>query len=721
MFEVFRKELMWGGRRLVLETGKVARQANGAVMATYGDTTVLCTAVANKQQKPGQDFFPLTVNYQEKTFAAGKIPGGFFKREGRPSEKEVLTSRLIDRPIRPLFAQGFLNETQVVCTVLSHDLENDPDIVALVGASAALTLSGIPFLGPIGGARVGYIDGQYVVNPKLDELPNSQLELIVAGTTEGVLMVESEAKELSEDVMLGAVMFGHKSFQPVIQAIVELAEAAAKEPWNMPEKPANAATIEQKVRDAVSTDIAAAYAEVQKQARSQRLDAAKAKLAEIFTDEAEKTLAAKCFKQLEKDIVRGAIIDGKPRIDGRDTKTVRPISVEVGVLPRAHGSALFTRGETQSLGVTTLGTGQDEQIIDALEGEYRSNFLLHYNFPPYSTGEAGRMGSPGRREIGHGKLAWRAVHPLLPEKEKFPYTIRVVSEITESNGSSSMATVCSSSLSLMDAGVPLKHPVAGIAMGLIKEGDDYIVLTDIAGVEDHLGDMDFKVAGTENGITALQMDIKITSITEEIMRVALHQAQGGRMHILGEMSKALDAAREAVSTNAPRITTITIPKDKIREVIGSGGKVIREICEVTGAKVDIEDDGTIKVAAVDADAAKAAIDWIRGIVAEPELGVIYTGKVVKTVDFGAFVNFLGARDGLVHISELAPQRVGKTTDVVKVGDQVKVKVLGFDDRGKVKLSMKQVDQATGEDISAKLSEERRHREEGKTAQPQVAD
>jgi polyribonucleotide nucleotidyltransferase len=721
MFEVFRKELMWGGRRLVLETGKVARQANGAVMATYGDTTVLCTAVANKQQKPGQDFFPLTVNYQEKTFAAGKIPGGFFKREGRPSEKEVLTSRLIDRPIRPLFAQGFLNETQVVCTVLSHDLENDPDIVALVGASAALTLSGIPFLGPIGGARVGYIDGQYVVNPKLDELPNSQLELIVAGTTEGVLMVESEAKELSEDVMLGAVMFGHKSFQPVIQAIVELAEAAAKEPWNMPEKPANAATIEQKVRDAVSTDIAAAYAEVQKQARSQRLDAAKAKLAEIFTDEAEKTLAAKCFKQLEKDIVRGAIIDGKPRIDGRDTKTVRPISVEVGVLPRAHGSALFTRGETQSLGVTTLGTGQDEQIIDALEGEYRSNFLLHYNFPPYSTGEAGRMGSPGRREIGHGKLAWRAVHPLLPEKEKFPYTIRVVSEITESNGSSSMATVCSSSLSLMDAGVPLARPVAGIAMGLIKEGEKFAVLSDILGDEDHLGDMDFKVAGTEKGVTALQMDIKITSITEEIMRVALHQAQGGRMHILGEMSKALDAAREAVSTNAPRITTITIPKDKIREVIGSGGKVIREICEVTGAKVDIEDDGTIKVAAVDADAAKAAIDWIRGIVAEPELGVIYTGKVVKTVDFGAFVNFLGARDGLVHISELAPQRVGKTTDVVKVGDQVKVKVLGFDDRGKVKLSMKQVDQATGEDISAKLSEERRHREEGKTAQPQVAD
>jgi polyribonucleotide nucleotidyltransferase len=715
MFEVFRKELMWGGRRLVLETGKVARQADGAVMATYGETTVLCTAVAMKQAKPGQDFFPLTVNYQEKTFAAGKIPGGFFKREGRPSEKEILTSRLIDRPIRPLFASGFLNETQVVCTVLSHDLENDPDIVALVGASAALTLSGIPFLGPIGGARVGYIDGQYVLNPKLDELPNSQLDLVVAGTMDGVLMVESEAKELSEDVMLGAVMFGHRSFQPVLQAIVELAEAAAKEPWSLPEKPVSAATIEAKLRGAVASDLASAYAEQQKQARSNKLDAAKAKIADLFSDEAERALAGKIFKKLEKDIVRTAIIEGKARIDGRDTKTVRPIAVEVGVLPRAHGSALFTRGETQSLAVATLGTGQDEQIIDALEGEYRAHFLLHYNFPPYSTGEAGRMGSPGRREIGHGKLAWRAVHPLLPEKEKFPYTIRVVSEITESNGSSSMASVCGASLSLMDAGVPLTRPVAGIAMGLIKEGEKFAVLSDILGDEDHLGDMDFKVAGTEQGVTALQMDIKITSITEEIMRVALTQAQAGRMHILGEMSKALSAAREAVSTNAPRVTTITIPKDKIREVIGSGGKVIREICEVTGAKIDIEDDGTIKVAAVDADASRAAIDWIRGIVAEPELGVIYSGKVVKTVDFGAFVNFLGARDGLVHISELASQRVGKTTDVVKVGDQVKVKVLGFDDRGKVKLSMKQVDQATGEDISAKLAEERRPREDTKAA------
>ncbi len=703
MFEVFRKELMWGGRRLVLETGKVARQANGAVMATYGETTVLCTVVGAKQLKPGQGFFPLTVNYQEKTFAAGKIPGGFFKREGRPSEKEVLTSRLIDRPIRPLFAPGFLNEVQVVCTVLSHDLENDPDMVALVGASAALTLSGLPFFGPIAGCRVGYINGEYVLNPKLDELPKSSLELVVAGTTEGVLMVESEAKELSEDVMLGAVMFGHRSFQPVLQAIIELAESAAKEPWALPEKPANAATIEEKVRAAVASDLTAAYGEQQKQTRSNKLDAAKSKVTALFTDEAEKNLAGKVFKELEKDIVRGAILDGKPRIDGRDTKTVRQISVDVGVLPRAHGSALFTRGETQSLGVATLGTGQDEQIIDALEGEYRSNFLLHYNFPPYSTGETGRMGSPGRREIGHGKLAWRAVHPLLPEKEKFPYTIRVVSEITESNGSSSMATVCSTSLSLMDAGVPLLRPVAGIAMGLIKEGEKFAVLSDILGDEDHLGDMDFKVAGTEKGITALQMDIKITSITEEIMRVALGQAQGGRIHILGEMSKALEAAREGVSSNAPRITTITVPKDKIREVIGSGGKVIREICETTGAKIDIEDDGTIKVAAVDETASKAAIDWIRGIVAEPELGVVYTGKVVKTVDFGAFVNFLGAKDGLVHISELAASRVAKTTDVVKVGDAVKVKVLGFDDRGKVKLSMKQVDQATGEDISGKAA------------------
>ncbi|HEV2161072.1 MAG TPA: polyribonucleotide nucleotidyltransferase [Stellaceae bacterium] len=713
MFDVYRKELNWGGRRLVLETGRIARQADGAVLATYGETSVLCTVVGARQAKPGQDFFPLTVNYQEKTFAAGKIPGGFFKREGRPSEKEVLTSRLIDRPIRPLFAPGFLNEVQVICTVLSHDLENDPDIVALVGTSAALTLSGIPFMGPIGGARVGYIDGQYVLNPKIDDVKNSALDLIVAGTRDGVLMVESEAKELSEDVMLGAVMFGHKGFQPVIDAVIDLAESAAKEPWPLPDIDAQKTAIEGKLAPAVSADIGAAYAERQKQTRSKMLDAVRAKLVDLFPDEAERPVAGKVLKSLEADIVRTAILKGQPRIDGRDTRSIRPISVEVGVLPRAHGSALFTRGETQSLVVTTLGTGEDEQIIDALEGEFRQNFLLHYNFPPYSTGEAKRMGSPGRREIGHGKLAWRAVHPLLPTAESFPYTIRVVSEITESNGSSSMASVCGASLSLMDAGVPLKRPVAGIAMGLIKEASGYAVLSDILGDEDHLGDMDFKVAGTEQGVTALQMDIKITSITEEIMRVALAQARDGRMHILGEMSRALEHAREGVSQNAPRITTISIPKDKIREVIGSGGKVIREICEVTGAKIDIEDDGTIKVAAVDADASKAAIDWIKGIVAEPEVNMIYSGKVVKTMDFGAFVNFLGAKDGLVHISELAPHRVGKVTDVVKVGDPVKVKVLGFDDRGKVKLSMKQVDQATGEDIGAKLADERRQRDAAK--------
>jgi polyribonucleotide nucleotidyltransferase len=704
MFEVYRKELNWGGRRLVLETGKLARQADGAVLATYGETTVLCTAVAMKVQKAGQDFFPLTVNYQEKTFAAGKIPGGFFKREGRPSEKETLTSRLIDRPIRPLFAPGFLNETQVVCTVLSHDLENDPDIVSMIGASAALTISGIPFLGPIGGARVGYIDGQYVLNPTLAQLPQSKLDLVVAGTMQGVLMVESEAHELPEDVMLGAVTFGHREFQPVIQAIIELAETCAKEPWAMAPPPVDLAEVEAKLRQDIGPLVAEAYRQQGKQERSDRLDAAKARIAELFEDEARRQVAAKLFKDLEKEIVRGAILAGERRIDGRDNRTVRPIAAEVGILPRAHGSALFTRGETQALVVATLGTGQDEQIIDALEGEYRENFMLHYNFPPYSTGEAGRLGSPGRREIGHGKLAWRAVRPLLPPKDSFPYTIRVVSEITESNGSSSMASVCGASLSLMDAGVPMPRPVAGIAMGLIKEKDGFVVLSDILGDEDHLGDMDFKVAGTERGVTALQMDIKITSITEEIMRVALDQAKEGRAHILGEMAKALTGAREEVSGNAPRITTLSIPRDKIREVIGTGGKVIREITETTGAKIDIEDDGTVKVAAVDAGAAQAAIDWIRGIVAEPEVGGIYTGKVVKLVDFGAFVNFLGSRDGLVHISELAPQRVGKVGDVVKMGDTVKVKVLGFDDRGKVKLSMRQVDQETGEDLGNRRQE-----------------
>src|SRR5579863_5161065 len=699
MFNKVIRELNWGGRRLVLETGRIARQADGAVLATYGETTVLCTAVAAKSAKPGQDFFPLTVNYQEKTFAAGKIPGGFFKREGRPTEKETLTSRLIDRPIRPLFVAGFRNETQVVCTVLSHDLENDPDIVAMVGASAALTISGIPFMGPIAGARVGYVDGQYLINPTAADLERSQLDLVMAGTQEGVLMVESEAQELSEEVMLGAVTFGHKGFQPVIDAIIELAETCAKEPWSLAEPPAEKAQVEEKLRAEIGPVLAAAYKEQGKQERTNRLEAAKHQAVGLFPDNpAHAELAAKLFKDLEKDIVRGAIIRGEPRIDGRDTKTVRPITAEVGVLPRTHGSALFTRGETQALVVATLGTGQDEQIIDALEGEYRQHFMLHYNFPPYSTGEAGRMGSPGRREIGHGKLAWRAVRPLLPPKESFPYTIRVVSEITESNGSSSMASVCGASLSLMDAGVPLARPIAGIAMGLIKEPEGFAVLSDILGDEDHLGDMDFKVAGTERGVTALQMDIKITSITEEIMRAALAQAKDGRAHILGEMAKALTGARDEVSENAPRITTISIPKDKIREVIGSGGKVIREITETTGAKIDITDDGTIKVAAVDSNAAKAAIDWIRGIVAEPELGAIYNGKVVKVVDFGAFVNFLGAKDGLVHISELAQQRVGKVADVVKMGDQVKVKVLGFDDRGKVKLSMRQVDQQTGEDL-----------------------
>jgi len=704
MFHVYRKELNWGGRRLMLETGQIARQADGAVLATYGETTVLCTAVAVKSARPGQDFFPLTVNYQEKTFAAGKIPGGFFKREGRPSEKETLVSRLIDRPLRPLFASGFVNETQVVCTVLSHDLENDPDIVAMIGASAALTISGIPFLGPIAGARVGYVEGNYVLNPILSQLSRSELDLVVAGTSEGVLMVESEAKELPEHIMLGAVTFGHREFQPVIQAIIDLAETCAREPWSLPPKPPELEEIGARLRDAVGPLIEAAYATLGKQDRSNRLDEAKAKLTELFPDEAQYAVALKLFKDIEKEIVRGAILRDGHRIDGRDTRTVRPISCDVGILPRAHGSALFTRGETQALVVATLGTGQDEQVIDALEGEYRENFMLHYNMPPYATGEAGRMGSPGRREVGHGKLAWRAIHPLLPTKESFPYTIRVVSEITESNGSSSMASVCGASLALMDAGVPLPRSVAGIAIGLIKEPEGFAVLSDILGDEDHLGDMDFKVAGTEQGVTALQMDIKITSITEEIMRIALDQARDGRNHILGEMAKALTGARDTVSNNAPRITSFSIPKEKIREVIGSGGKVIREITETTGAKIDIDDDGTIKVAAVDGDAAHAAIDWIRGIVAEPELGVIYNGKVVKVVDFGAFVNFLGSRDGLVHISELAPQRVGKVADVVKLGDNVKVKVLGFDDRGKVKLSMRQVDQETGEDLGSRRPE-----------------
>ncbi|HKU99116.1 MAG TPA: polyribonucleotide nucleotidyltransferase [Vineibacter sp.] len=699
MFDVYRKELDWAGRKLVLETGKIARQADGAVMAHLGGTSVLAAVVAAKEARPGIDFFPLTVNYQEKAFAAGKIPGGFFKREGRPSEKEILVSRLIDRPIRPLFHESFRNETLVVVTVLSHDMENDPDIVSLVAASAALTISGIPFLGPIGAARVGRIDGQYVINPTLAQMEQSELDLVVAGTKEGVLMVESEAKELPEDVMLGAVMAGHRSFQPVIDAIIQLAEHCAKEPWPLSEPSADAKRVAEKLKTDLRSGLAEAYREVKKQARQDKVAAVKAQAKALFaTDEPALAALGEQFGNLEADVVRNAILDTGHRIDGRDTKTVRPIVAEVGILPRAHGSSLFTRGETQALVVATLGTGQDEQIIDALEGEYREHFMLHYNFPPYSVGEVRRMGSPGRREIGHGKLAWRAIRPMLPPKEKFPYTVRVVSEITESNGSSSMASVCGASLSLMDAGVPLSRPVAGIAMGLIKEGDRFAVLTDILGDEDHLGDMDFKVAGTDNGVTALQMDIKITSITEEIMKVALAQAKEGRLHILGEMAKGIGGARESVSQNAPRITVINIPKDKIREVIGTGGKVIREIVEQTGAKIDIEDDGTVKVAAVDAKAGQAAIDWIKGIVAEPEVGTVYNGKVVKIVEFGAFVNFLGTRDGLVHISEIAPRRIAKVSDVLKEGDQVKVKVLGVDDRGKVKLSMKVVDQQTGAEI-----------------------
>jgi polyribonucleotide nucleotidyltransferase len=699
MFNITRKEIIWGGRPLVIETGKIARQADGAVLVTYGETQVLCTAVANRSARPGQDFFPLTVNYQEKTFAAGKIPGGFFKREGRPSEKETLTSRLIDRPIRPLFPAGFLNETQVICTVLAHDLENDPDIVALIGSSAALTISGIPFMGPIAGCRVGRVEGEFVLNPRQDQMEESTLDLIVAGTNAGVMMVESEAQELDEETMLQAVTFGHQQSQPVIDAIIELAEICAKEPWNLPSAPEQYDTVAARVKELATEPVTAAYQITVKQDRVEALSAArKTVMTALETEEFDMEIGKAVFKKVEKDIVRGSIIKTGKRIDGRDTKTVRQINCEVGVLPRAHGSALFTRGETQALVVTTLGTGQDEQIIDSLEGGYRESFMLHYNFPPYSVGEASFLKSPGRREIGHGKLAWRAVRPLLPTKEDFPYTMRVVSEVTESNGSSSMATVCGSSMSLMDAGVPLANPVAGIAMGLIKEEDDFAVLSDILGDEDHLGDMDFKVAGTSTGVTSLQMDIKITSITEEIMQIALGQAKEGRLHILDEMERAINAARESVSDNAPRITTMSIPRDKIREVIGTGGKVIREICEVTGAKVDIEDDGTIKVAAIDGEAGQRAIDWINGIVAEPEVGTVYNGKVVKLMDFGAFVNFLGSKDGLVHISELAQERVGEVGDIVTLGDEVKVKVIGLDDRGKVKLSMRSVNQETGEEI-----------------------
>ncbi|AMS38960.1 polyribonucleotide nucleotidyltransferase [Aminobacter aminovorans] len=709
MFNHHKVEIEWGGRPLILETGKIARQADAAVLATYGETVVLATVVSAKEPKPGFDFFPLTVNYQEKTYAAGKIPGGYFKREGRPSEKETLVSRLIDRPIRPLFAEGYKNDTQVVVTVVQHDLENDPDILSIVATSAALTLSGVPFMGPIGGARVGYINGEYVLNPHIDEMQESKLDLVVAGTDAAVLMVESEAKELAEDIMLGAVMFGHRGFQPVIDAIIKLAEVAAKDPRDFTSP--DYSELEAEMLKIVEGELRDAYKNTDKQARYAAVDAVKAKVKAAFAAEGEEApkwssdKVATVFKELQAKIVRWNILDTGSRIDGRDLSTVRQIVSEVGVLPRTHGSSLFTRGETQALVVATLGTGEDEQYVDSLTGMYKEKFLLHYNFPPYSVGETGRMGSPGRREIGHGKLAWRAVRPMLPAAEQFPYTLRVVSEITESNGSSSMATVCGTSLALMDAGVPLQKPVAGIAMGLIKEGERFAVLSDILGDEDHLGDMDFKVAGTTNGITALQMDIKIDGITEEIMNIALGQAKDGRLHILGEMSKALSEGRKELGEFAPRIEVMHIPTDKIREVIGSGGKVIREIVEKTGAKINIEDDGTVKIASSNAKEIEAAKKWIHTIVAEPEVGEIYEGTVVKTADFGAFVNFFGPRDGLVHISQLANDRVAKTSDVVKEGDKVWVKLMGFDERGKVRLSMKVVDQATGKEIVKKAEGE----------------
>ncbi len=708
MFDIKKKTIEWGGKTLTLETGRMARQADGAVLATYGETMVLATAVYAKSAKPGQDFFPLTVNYQEKFYAAGKIPGSFPRREGAPSQKETLTSRLIDRPIRPLFVKGFKNEVQVVATVLAHDLENDPDIVAMVAASAALVISGAPFMGPIAAARVGYVGGEYVLNPTLDELKESKMDLVVAGTAEAVMMVESEIQELSEEVVLGGVTFAHKGMQPVIDAIIELAEHAAKEPFEF--TPDDTDALKAEVKKLIGEDLAAAYKITGKTERHAALSAAKDKAVGHFgKSDANPTgipadKLGSVFKELEADVVRRSILDTGIRIDGRKVDQVRQIVSEVGVLPRAHGSALFTRGETQSLCVATLGTGDDEQLIDALEGKYFEKFMLHYNFPPFSVGETGRMGAPGRREVGHGKLAWRALRPMLPDYADFPYTIRLVSEIFESNGSSSMATVCGGSLALMDAGVPIKKPVSGIAMGLILEKDGFAVLSDILGDEDHLGDMDFKVAGTADGITSLQMDIKIAGITEEIMKKALEQAKGGRDHILGEMNKAMEAPRAELGEFAPKIETIKIPVDKIREVIGSGGKVIREITAETGAKVDIGEDGTIKIAAADQAKIDAARDWIKSIASEPEIGQIYTGKVVKIVDFGAFVNFFGAKDGLVHVSQIANERVNKVSDVLTEGQQVKVKLLGFDDRGKTRLSMKVVDQETGEDLSAKQAE-----------------
>ena len=710
MFNISTKSMQWGEETLTLETGKVARQADGSVIATLGETSVMANVTFAKQPKPGQDFFPLTVHYQEKYYAAGKVPGGFFKREARPTEKETLTARLIDRPIRPLFVPGFKNEVLVMCTVLSHDLVNDPDIVAMIAASAALTISGAPFMGPIAGCRVGYVDGEYILNPEVEDMdqlrnnPEQRLDLVVAGTKDAVMMVESEAYELTEDEMLGAVTFAHEQLQPVIDLIIDLAEDAAKEPFDF--QPPDYSDLYAAVKAAGEDKIRAAYAITDKQERTTALADAKAAIKDALTEEQlEDANLGSALKKLEASILRGDVVKTGKRIDGRALDTVRPIVCETGLLPRTHGSALFTRGETQGLVVTTLGTGDDEQIIDALHGNYRSNFLLHYNFPPYSVGEAGRVGPPGRREIGHGKLAWRALQAVLPAATDFPYTVRVVSEITESNGSSSMASVCGGSLSMMDAGVPLKNAVAGVAMGLILEEDgSYAVLTDILGDEDHLGDMDFKVAGTENGITSLQMDIKVAGITPEIMKKALAQAKDGRMHILAEMNKALTGAAE-FSVHAPRIETMQIPTDKIREVIGSGGKVIREIVEVSGAKVDINDEGIIKIASPNGEAIKTAYDMIHSIVAEPEEGQVYKGKVVKIVDFGAFVNFFGKRDGLVHVSQIENRRLNHPSDVLKEGQEVFVKLLGFDDRGKVRLAMKMVDQETGEEVAPEAKKE----------------
>ncbi len=692
MFDVKNVEIEWAGRKLKLETGKIARQADSTVIATYGGTTVMCNVVAAKEANPDMDFFPLTVNYQEKYYSVGKIPGGFFKREARPTEKETLVSRLIDRPVRPLFHKDFKNETQVTCTVLSHDQENDSDVVAMVAASAALTLSGLPFLGPLGAIKIGFIDDEFVVNPSKSQLSNSKLELVLAGTKEGVLMIESEAHELSEKQMLDAVVLGQENYKTVIEAIISLAKKAAKEPWALKEKDEEIKNLPSQINEDFGKEFIDAYKIIEKQKRSEKLSSLRNEISEKFISETlSAVLVSDAIKNVEKDIVRGELINTGNRIDGRDTKTVRPIVCETGVLERTHGSALFTRGETQALVVSTLGTGQDEQRIDAIDGEYTENFMLHYNFPPYSVGEVGRIGSTSRREIGHGKLAWRAIHPMLPSKEKFPYTYRVVSEITESNGSSSMATVCGTSMSLMDAGVPLERPVAGIAMGLIKENDKYVILSDILGDEDHLGDMDFKVAGTSEGITSLQMDIKITSITAEIMKEALAQAKDGRFHILGEMAKAIDKPNQSISQYAPTITNLQINKDKIREVIGKGGAVIREISETTGAKIEINDEGLVSIAAVDQKSGNDALEWIKGIVEEPEIGKIYDGKVIKIMDFGAFVNFMGSTDGLVHISQLKNERVEKVEDVISEGDIVKVKVLDIDSRGKIKLSMKAVD------------------------------